>query len=55
MPHRLLKPLGSRVAWLILGVGIGGGLAWAWPSQHAVAFTSDRNFSSVTVSEFRSP
>jgi hypothetical protein len=43
MPHRLLKPLGSRVAWLILGVGIGGGLARAWPSQHAVAFTSDRN------------
>ena len=43
MPHRLLKPLGSRVAWLILGIGIGSGLSWAWPSQDAVAFTSDRN------------
>ena len=43
MPYRLLKPLGTRVAWLNLGIAVGGGLAWAWPSQHAVAFTSDRN------------
>lgn len=43
MAKRLLKPLGSRLAWLALGVVIGGGLTWAWPSQSASAFTSDRN------------
>ena len=25
------------------GIAVGGGLVWAWPSQDAVAFTSDRN------------
>ena len=40
MPHRLLKPLGTHAAWLILGILVGGGLVWAWPSQDAVGTPS---------------
>ena len=43
MVNRLLKPLASRLGWLVLGIAIGGGVSWAWPSQTAVAFSSDRN------------
>lgn len=43
MPHPLPKPSRSHVVWLVLGIAIGGGLVWAWPTQHASAFTSDRN------------
>ena len=43
MLNRLLKPLASRLGWLVLGIVIPGGVSWAWPSQTAVAFSSDRN------------
>ncbi|HCD03065.1 MAG TPA: hypothetical protein DER64_21335 [Planctomycetaceae bacterium] len=43
MVNRLLKPVASRLGWLVLGIAIGGGVSWAWPSQTAVAFSSDRN------------
>jgi len=43
MPHRLLKPLGTHLAWLALGIAVGGSLIWALPSRDVAAFTSDRN------------
>ena len=43
MPHRLLTTWKTRVAYLFLGILIGGGFAWAFPSQHVEAYSSDRN------------
>ena len=43
MPRRLLTTLKTRVACLFLGILVGGGLVWAFPTQHVAAYSSDRN------------
>ena len=55
MPHRPLEPLRSRLVWLVLGIAVGGGLVWAWPSRTAVAYTADRNDKFVVTTALTGP